>query len=354
MYVAALRRLLEMYPVGASSEQLLFHLRTSGSRATAADILQSLNMLSGSGEATIVANGRWKLARFLSFGTSRGDRPCSNQIRVSATDAPGALLAIAGHILPKPSSDLDFADAKVAEGGPDSGGWQLDQHWRALLSYYAATQRADPRGKVTQFADRHGEAWQLFAVRGCWWKDADLRFAMDVLPEKFREALTHRKEKTCALGYPILVFNAAGVVEFVPALLATASWQIANHELEIEVGDSDPVINPDWLKKVCAATSWTADYLIETLLPLGEDCNLDAVASRLRHALAKIGAGGVSPAKPEDQLVLGHDGIRNCAAAFLPTDARFTQGTAADLDAMAAWSEEDFRRSGLDPLFSGQ
>jgi hypothetical protein len=75
------------------------------------------------------------------------------------------------------------------------------------------------RGKITQFADLHGESWQVFAIRGCWWKSADLRFAMEALPEKLREALTHRKENICALGYPISVFDTRGVVEFVPACL---------------------------------------------------------------------------------------------------------------------------------------
>ena len=109
MYVMALRRLLEMYPAGASSEQILYHLRTSGTRATAADILQSLNMLSGSGEATVVANGRWKLAKFLSVGSS----PVGNLGRPdpgAPTDTLGALLAVAGHILPKPPFESDFAD----------------------------------------------------------------------------------------------------------------------------------------------------------------------------------------------------------------------------------------------------
>jgi hypothetical protein len=49
---------------------------------------------------------------------------------------------------------------------------------------------------------------------------------------------------------------------------------------------------------------------------------------------------------------LGLDGLRNCAAAFLPMDARFTRGTAADLDAMAPWPEEDLRRSAVYALFS--
>ncbi len=347
MYVVALRRLLEMYPAGASSEQILYHLRTGGIRATAVDILQGLNTLSGSGEATIVADGRWKLAKFLGANTPTGGKQGTSNPGSPEAES-GALLAVAGRHISKPPPELDLSEERIS----DDGAWRLGAYWHQLLSYYAATQRADPRGKVTQFADRHGEGWQLLAVRGCWWKNAELRFATESLPEKFREALAKRKERICALGYPISVFNTKDVVEFVPALLVTASWRIANDDLQIEVGDSDPVINPDWLKRVCGATSWTEDDLTETLLPLGEDCDLDAIASRMRNALAKLGGGGLSPANPADQLPLGLDGLRNCAATFLPTDARFSQGTAADLDAIAAWPEEEFRRSALYPLFS--
>src|SRR5271166_173110 len=347
MYVVALRRLLEMYPAGASSEQILYHLRTSGTRATATDILQGLNTLSGSGEATIVANGRWKLVRFLSANTPTGGNHGTSDPGDAAAES-GVLLAVGGRLLSKTPPELDLSEERIS----GDGAWRLDAYWRPLLSYYAATQRADPRGKVTQFADRHGEGWQLFAVRGCWWKNAGLLFPTETLPEKFREALARRKENICALGYPILRFKTMDVVEFIPALLVTASWRIANDNLEIEVGDSNPVINPDWLKRICGATSWTEDDLTETLLPLGEDCDLEAIVSRIRIALARLGASGLSPASPADQLPLGHDGLRNCAAAFLPTDARFSQGTAADLYAMAAWPEEEFRRSALYPLFS--
>lgn len=354
MYVAALRRLLEMYPAGASSEQLLFHLRTSGTRATATDILQSLNMLSGSGEATIVPSGRWKLAKFLHVDPSQANNNQTQSGHGGAVEAPGTLYAVTGHILSRAPDETDALEEALPNGvSSQPGALQWDKYWRGLLSYYAATQRADPRGKATQFLDRHGEAWQLFAVRGCWWKGADLRFAMESLPEKFREALTHRKEKTCALGYPLSVFDSKNVVEFVPALLVAATWRITGHDLEIEVGDADPVVNPDWLKKICAASSWTADDLVETSFPIGEDGDLGAVAARLRHALAKIGGGDLSPGNPADRLTLGIDGLRNCAAIFLPSDARFTQGTAVDLDAMSAWSEEEFRRSALNSLFSG-
>jgi hypothetical protein len=203
MYVAALRRLLEMYPAGASSEQLLYHLRTSGTRATAAEILQSLNMLSGSGEAAIIASGRWKLAKFLNADLSLVANQ-TNSGRGGAMQAPGTLFAVAGHILSRPFDELDAADEALPEGvSPDRGSLQWGKYWRGLLSYYAATQRADPRGKVTQFLDRHGEAWQLFAVRGCWWKGADLRFAMESQGEVSRGS-DASKRKNLRTGLPVV------------------------------------------------------------------------------------------------------------------------------------------------------
>jgi len=180
--------------------KLLYHLRTSGTRATAADILQSLNVLSGNGEVGIVADGRWLLARFLSTGPGSGASP--SPVGPSEQDKqfrPDVLRAVRGHVLTQ-SSQADTSDAITEGGGSSDSSWSLDRHWRSLLSYYAATQRADPRGKVTQFPDRHGESWQLFTVPGRWWRDAVLRFSMDDLPAGLREALSRRKEMICALA----------------------------------------------------------------------------------------------------------------------------------------------------------
>ena len=180
---ASIRRLLELYPAGASCDQLLYHLRTSGTRATAADILQSLNALSGNGEVGIVAEGRWLLSRFLGenartsasgLGPRELNRPSQHDV----------LRAVRGHAAFRPSP-VDTNDASSAGEGTGVDSWSLDQYRRALLNYYAATQRADPRGKVIQFPDRHGESWQLFSVNGCWWRDVVLRFAMDDLPRDF-------------------------------------------------------------------------------------------------------------------------------------------------------------------------
>jgi hypothetical protein len=349
MYVTAIRRLLEMYPAGASCEQILYHLRASGARATATDILQNLNMLSGNGEVGIVAEGRWLLIKFSS--AAKVVTPGSSQsISGKPEPQPKVLRAIAGQVLDRPPSDMAVSGLDPALN--DEGSWSLDQHWRPLLHYYAATQRADPRGKATQFPDRHGESWQLFSVRGRWWKDAHLRFAIDDLPGALREALSRRNEAICALGYPVSLFDSVDGATMLPALLISASWRLEDHYLFVELADMRPIVNPDWLKQVVAKSAWKADALLEALFPIGEEADLDAVASRMRNALAKLGGGSLLPARLADELALGSDGLGNSAAIFLPSDARFTQGTAADLGAIADWSEEDYRRSALHHLFS--
>ena len=345
MYAAAIRRLLEMYPAGASCDQLLYHLRTSGIRATAADILQSLNLLSGNGEIGVVAKGRWILSKFLNTGMSSPRIPKKPEMQPT-----NVLRAVSGSIQHRPSSESGMSDATAGKNSDLS--WPLEQHWRALFRYYAATQRADPRGKVTQFPDRHGEAWQLFLVHGCWWKDAILRFPMNDLPEPLRETLSRRKESACAVGYPVSHFESVIGSEMLPALLVNASWKIADHNLIIEISSTEPVINPDWLKKIVAKSAWKADTLTDALFPVGEETDLDAVIFRMRYALAKLGGGHLSPGKLAEELTLGHDGLRNCAAIFLPSDTRFTQSTATDLDTLAGWSEEEYKSSAICKLFS--
>jgi very-short-patch-repair endonuclease len=352
MYDASIRRLLEMYPAGASCDQLLYHLRTSGTRATAADILQSLNVLSGNGEVGIVAGGRWLLSRFLGENPRASDNGLGPRELNKPSDCD-VLRAVRGHAVSQPSP-ADTYDATPAVDGTGVDSWPLDRYRRALLNYYAATQRADPRGKVTQFQDRHGESWQLFTVNGCWWRDVVLRFAMDDLPPGLRESLSRRKETICALGYPVSLFNSSLGSELLPALLVTATWQIDDRHLVIELGDRDPVVNPDWLKSVVSASAWNLDALLEALFPVGEEADLDSVTSRMRYALAKLAGGALAPGKLADELTLGHNGLRNCAAIFLPSDGRFTQGTAADLDAMADWTEDEYRNSALHHLFSAR
>jgi hypothetical protein len=69
---------------------------------------------------------------------------------------------------------------------------RADADWKALLRYYAATQRQDPRGRVDERADQHAVSWQLFRAEGNWWSPGELHVLLDALASTFREALMRR------------------------------------------------------------------------------------------------------------------------------------------------------------------
>lgn len=343
MYASALRRLLELYPAGASGDQLLWRLRSSGSRASAADILQGLNELSGNGEIRIGAGDRWVLTRFLETG--RGTK--------EGRPAPGPEEPT-GRVLRAAFGTVTRIDER--EPGVDDGGggpvWPLSSYRRELLAYYAATQRTDPRGRVSQFPDRHGIAWHLVTFVGEWWRNARLLFPLTNLEEGFREALLKRTERTCAVGYPLSLVETSNGTEIRPALIQAAVWTINDENLLVDIGAEQPVLNPDWLKSACSKYGWKADALHDALFQDGEDGDLDAVVRRLRPAMARAGGGALTIARPDDSVTLGRTGLRNAAAVFLSTDRSYVQGTAADLQTIAEAAAEDHRQTALESLFT--
>lgn len=77
-------------------------------------------------------------------------------------------------------------------------GARADADWRHLLSYYAATQRLDPRGAVEEHEDRHEVSWQLFQCAGSWWNAAELRLASAFLPLRQRVARSYLLARAAA------------------------------------------------------------------------------------------------------------------------------------------------------------
>jgi very-short-patch-repair endonuclease len=346
MYASTVRRLLEMYPAGASQEQLLWRLKSTGLRASAADILQALNELSGNGEIRITTGRRWLLSRFTDVAAPQGitgDFGAAEQ----AAGAAAILRAVRGQCS---RLEVDTASPLPEASGP--GAMALSGVWRELMAYYAATQRSDPRGKILQLASNHGTSWQMLATTGDWWSNALIRVSLEDLPEAFREALVKRPERTCAIGYPLTLLDSTGGMEILPALLLPAEWEVTHDHLKIVIRTIDPVINPDWLKKVTARKRWKADDLTDRLFPEGEDRDLSAVTRRLRNVLATLGAGGLAAGKLDDIIIADKDGIRNAAALFLPSDKSYTQGTANDLAEMAGMPPEEARDTAIGALLS--
>lgn len=346
MYASTVRRLLEMYPAGASQEQLLWRLKSTGLRASAADILQALNELSGNGEIRMIRGKRWLLSRFADSAAPQGIARDFNTTEQSAGETV-TLRAVRGQCS---QLEVDIANPLPEASGP--GAMVLSDLWRELMSYYAATQRSDPRGKILQLASNHGTSWQMLSTAGDWWSNALIRVPLEGLPEAFREALVKRSERTCAIGYPLTLLGSTGGMEILPALLLPAEWEVTTEHLKIVIRMVDPVINPDWLKKVTARKRWKAEDLTDRLFPEGEDRDLSAVTRRLRNVLATLGAGSLAAGKLDDIITADKDGIRNAAALFLPSDKSYTQGTASDLAAMAGMSPEEASDTAIGALLA--
>lgn len=342
MYAASIRRLLELYPAGASQEQLLWRLKVAGVRATAVDILQSLNTLSANGEIKIIAEGRWILSRF-----SASEHSCATPTTASESGQTTILWGAPGHSerLPPSGNGVERADSEK----PD---WRLQDCWRQVIAYFAATQKADPRGRITQFADRHGEQWQLYYATGEWWRNAQLTFELQRLAEGFREALMRRGERACAVGYPVATIRTSAGVEFLPAMLLPAKWAVVGDHLLIDFAADQPVLNPDWLRRITSITAWKAEALLDALLPAGEEEGLDAVTRRMRTVLASFGGGRLAVGKLDDRISLGKDGLHNAAAIFLPTDNSYTQGAAKDLQQIGTVSDGEWQTTALSKLFA--
>lgn len=64
MYTQTIARLLELAPLGLSTDQLLWRIRRAGLRLSPEEIMEPLAGLADSGLAAVEAGGRWKLTQF--------------------------------------------------------------------------------------------------------------------------------------------------------------------------------------------------------------------------------------------------------------------------------------------------
>src|SRR5262245_57741731 len=163
--------MLSLFPRGATNDQLIWRLSASGVRVSPSELLAGLGSLAERGEIIRDGYGRWQVSRPPPTPTPQYVK--TNSLNQAAT--PDLLLAVDASYYPNSESPAiaPTIEGEVAGALPD---------WGSLLSYYAATQRKDPRGQIEVFADRHGSAWQLFRATGRWWSEASLRISMEMLP----------------------------------------------------------------------------------------------------------------------------------------------------------------------------
>lgn len=334
-----IRRILELFPRGMTNEQVLWRLRAAGLRPEASDLLNALTDLLDRGEIA-QQGGRWRSVAKEPVPTAKQApmrRPLAPPGSVLRA-VPATLRAVA------PAPDPGDAEATDMTSLPE---------WSALLAYYAATQRQDPRGRIARFADGHGMGWQLVSTRGPWWDNTELSIPTSALPEGFREALSRRTVRVAALGWPVSIFPSDAGPIFAPGLILAVAWSMTGEALTLRVEGARPSLNPDWLREVRRVTPWSEAALTDRLFPEDEPGDLGSVGQRLSHALATIGGGTLRPGDLAAEIGLGNTGLMNAAALFLPDNATFTRGVADDLETIRTWSRDMRRGTALAALLDG-
>ncbi len=161
-----IRGVLELSPRGSTSDQILWRLRSAGLRPDAPEIMSALDSLVERGEV-IHRLGRWHVRLNDAKSKDIDARPPK-----PVTDPGTTLLAVRALIR------ATIAEEPLGEPEVSDGDVSALPDWDALLAYYAATQRQDPRGRISEFPDRHQQSWQLFCGTGHWWSDAALRISV--------------------------------------------------------------------------------------------------------------------------------------------------------------------------------
>lgn len=339
-----IRRLLSLFPKGATDDQLVWRISASGIRLSASELLAGLGTLAQRGEIVRDAAGRWQVSRPREVRREQAKhqgRPGTNAAAASAT-----LTAVeaAWHASPQSLSEESVR--------PGNSSLNSLPDWRPLLEYYAGTQRRDPRGRIEAFADRHGSIWQLIRLTGSWWSGASIRISTEILPEALVQALSRPNLSSPAIGWPVSIFPSPQGQLFMPALILPVGFRIEGTELFLDVETAEPALNPAWMREVCRHTSWKAAELTEQLFPEGEDNTIGTISDRMRHSLATIGGMTLRPGDLASEISLSNSGLRNAAALFLPEEGSFTKAVAEDIESIREWSKERLTNTALGAILS--
>ncbi|MBR0760753.1 AAA domain-containing protein [Bradyrhizobium japonicum] len=339
MFDQTIRQLLSLFPRGATDDQLIWRLSASGIRLNASELLAGLGTLAQRGEIVRDLSGRWQVAR-KNVTPSGRDKPSA-----SVMGSSSSLTAVDATWYPLQKSGEDFVSNTLESTGalPD---------WRSLLTYYAATQRKDPRGRIEAFEDRHGAIWQLLRLAGTWWRDSTIRISTERLPELLVEALSRRNLSSPAIGWPVSVFPSSQGQLFIPTLILPVDFRFEGKEVVLNVEDPQPALNPAWVHEVCRHTPWKRGQIAEQLFAEGEDNTIGGINDRLKRSFASIGGMNLRPAELASEISTLGIGMRNAAALFLPEEGSFTKAVAEDLEKIRDWPDEKLANSALSTLLT--
>ena len=224
----------------------------------------------------------------------------------------------------------------------------------ALLKYYRAALRSDPRGALTQADDRHGTAFQLVSGNGELVPDENeigvVRIELENLPDSFREALSRRdaNEKNLAVGWPIAVIKRNGAPAIQPVGLIAATWERDEWALLVRIDTDDVMVNPDWVKTLARYSAWSEVRLFEAFAgQAGAGLSKDAFLAKLKEAAARFVIGKLTGFNFLATLDPNDEGIVDALGIFLPTETSFTSGAVNDLDVIATWDSHKLSGTAL-------
>lgn len=319
-----------------TDDQLIWRLKQGGLRPDASALLAALSSLAKRGEIRRERD-RWHLAKHTALPQKAND----NGLPPLAPEGVETLRGIFASFRNQPKA-ISTDEMPDVQSGP------VEVDWCTALTYYAATQRQDPRGNVERFPDQHGQSWQLIHGSGRWWERSEVAIKADAVPTPLREALSRLGlEGTASIGWPVSVFKGSTGAACLPGLLVPITWKLTTEELVLTPDTVSPSLNPAWLNEVRRRTSWSGDGLREALSGGDDAPTFEEIAGRMNHALARLGGRILRPAELASDMALGIEGLRNTAGFFLPDEGTFTRAVAADLDSLVEWPVEQRRGTAL-------
>ena len=336
-------KMLRSFPKGRTTDELLVLCGASFSHDKRMAALGEIDQLLAEGFIHKSAEGKW-LANIVSPATKRD--VAKKDLRSSDCERPEIIDAV----------PATFRTLSISSNLSDDLGDKLEQvlDHNALLQYWRAALRSDPRGATTQVADKHGYEWTLIAGRGPMALESDQRLEIfihiDALKDTFLEALVRREggENALAVGWPLSVGRKVGVPIVEPVGMLAASWERNNHGLILSIEADDVLVNPNWLKSSARLSGWNAGDLEELFATEGgRGLRTDDFRGKVRAAIARQIKGSLTGEDLVSQIDLDASGVFDACALFLPNESTFTAGASRDLDAISTWSSERLAKTAL-------
>ena len=335
-------RTIQAFPYGRTTCELFALLDSEFDRHKRRQILSELDDLQEKRMIRQDRKGRWHLTRHRSSPLTSGERstnlPADGESHEVLTAVPARF--------EQRDAPQEWEDKPTVSASPSNP--------QTFLQYYRAALRADPRGAIVEYEERHEVSWQLVTGAGALAPERGtsvvLTIELENLPSTFREALFRREanENLLAVGWPIEVIRPSGMPEFLPVGLLSAHWSRKESRLEIEIESDDILANPKWLQATARLTAWSAIDLGDHFVRFeGTGLKVDDFVSRLSEAVAsRIRSPLMDIGRPR-KLNRNNDGIHNIFGLFLPTDNSFTAGASKDLDSLAKWETDILRQTAL-------